>query len=95
MGTSWNKQHHPSTDIELTNIIKTTRSKSVIENQDDFEECVLIWLDSTIKDGDLWIEELNHIRKIINNIKIFNNPNDCIIFMKMIVSDKIFLIVSQ
>jgi hypothetical protein len=94
MGTSWNKQH-PSTDIELTNLIKTTRSKSIIENQDDFEECVLIWLDSTIKDGDLWIEELNHIRKIINNIKIFNNPNDCIIFMKMIVSDKIFLIVSQ
>lgn len=94
MGSILTKQS-PHETFELTNLARTVRSKSVTENQDDFEECVLIWLDSTIKDGDLWIEELNHIRKIINNIKIFNNPNDCIIFMKMIVSDKIFLIVSQ
>jgi hypothetical protein len=94
MGSTLNKQH-ANENIELTNLNKITRSKSITQNQDDVEECILIWLDSTIRDTDIWIEELRHARKIINNLKIFDNPNDCITFMKMVVSDKIFLIVSQ
>jgi len=94
MGTTSNKQHTIDS-IELTNRIKTTKSKLAIENQDDFEECILIWLDSTIKNADIWTEELTHCRKIINKLKIFDNPNDCITFMKMVIDDKIFLIVSQ
>jgi len=94
MGSTLNKQH-ANENIELTNLNKITRSKSITQNQDDVEECILIWLDSTIRDTDIWIEELRHARKIINNFKIFDNPNDCITFMKMVVSDKIFLIVSQ
>ena len=94
MGSILNKQQ-TIVDIELTTLIKRTRSKLITENIDDFEECILIWLESTIRENDLWSEELTNARKIINHLKIFDNPNDCITFMKMIVADKIFLIVSQ
>ena len=89
-----NKQHI-SESFEFTNLIKRTKSKLVMENQVDFEECILVWLDSTIKCTDDWIEELNVAREIINNFKIFDNLNDCVNYMKMVVNDKIFLIVSQ
>lgn len=98
MGSQLNKQqinHNNENNIELINPTRSTRSKSFIDNQDDFEECVLIWLDSTIRNSDIWSEELKYARQIINNIKIFDNPNDCIMFMKMVITDKIFLIVSQ
>jgi hypothetical protein len=94
MGSRLNKQHR-DVNLELTNLSKSTRTKLSAENTDDFEECILIWLDPTIRDDDIWEEELKHVRKIINNLKIFDNPNDCITFMKMVVADKIFLIVSQ
>ncbi|CAF0927206.1 unnamed protein product [Rotaria sp. Silwood1] len=94
MGSTLSKQHIHE-NLELTNLTRTIRSKSVTENQDDFEECILVWLDSTIKYTDDWTEELNRAREIINNLKIFDNPNDCINFMKMVVNDKIFLIVSH
>jgi hypothetical protein len=94
MGSRLNKQHR-DVNLELTNLSKSTRTKLNTENTDDFEECILIWLDPTIRDDDIWGEELKHVRKIINNLKIFDNPNDCITFMKMVVADKIFLIVSQ
>jgi hypothetical protein len=94
MGSILNKQ--PKTvNIELTTLIKTTKTKSINENSDDFEECILIWLDPTIRDTEIWSEELTSARKIITHFKIFDNPNDCITFMKMVVADKIFLIVSQ
>lgn len=95
MGSKLNKQLPNNINIESANPIKTIRSRSIIENPDDFEECILIWLDPTIRDTNLWTEELKHARKIINNLKIFDNPNDCITFMKMVITDKIFLIVSQ
>jgi hypothetical protein len=94
MGSKLNKQH-TNDSLELTNLAKTVRSRSILENQDDFEECILVWLDSTIKYTDDWTDELNYGREIINNLKIFDKPNDCVNFMKMIVNDKIFLIVSQ
>jgi hypothetical protein len=94
MGSKLSKQP-TNENLELTNLTRTSRSKSVTENQDDFEECVLVWLDSSIKYIDDWLEEFNHAREIINNLKTFDNPNDCINFMKMVISDKIFLIVSQ
>ncbi len=94
MGSILTKQS-PHETFELTNLARTVRSKSVTENQDDFEECVLVWLDPTLKHNDDWIEELNLSREIINNLKTFDNPNDCIAFLKMVIKDKIFLIVSQ
>jgi len=94
MGSVFNKQTS-NNNLELRNVARTTRSKSILENQDDFEECVLVWLDSTIAHNDDWNEELNYAREIINNLRTFDNPNDCINFMKMVISDKIFLIVSQ
>jgi hypothetical protein len=94
MGSRLNKQHTYDS-LELTNLAKTVRSRSILEHQDDFEECILVWLDSTIKYTDDWTDELNSGREIINNLKIFDKPNDCVNFMKMIVNDKIFLIVSQ
>jgi hypothetical protein len=94
MGSKLNKQR-PIVNLELTNSIKTTKTKSINENSDDFEECILIWLDPTIKDTELWSEELANARKIITRLKVFDNPNDCITFMKMVVADKIFLIVFQ
>ncbi|CAF0870612.1 unnamed protein product [Adineta steineri] len=94
MGSVVNKQRTDDS-LELTNLVKTIRTKSILENQDDFEECVLIWLDSSIKYNAHWADELNHAREIINNLKIFDQLNDCINFMKMIVYDKIFLIVSH
>ncbi|CAF5096324.1 unnamed protein product [Rotaria magnacalcarata] len=94
MGSILNKQHI-NESLELTNLTKTTRSKSVTENQDDFEECILVWLDSANQYNDDWIEESNHAREIINNLKTFDNPNDCINFIKMVVNDKVFLFVSQ
>ena len=94
MGPIPSKQHVRES-FELANLIKRTRSKLVIENHDDFEECILVWLDATIKYTDDWIEELNAAREIINNLKIFDNLNDCVNYMKMVVNNKIFLIVSQ
>lgn len=94
MGSLLNKQ--PKTEsLELTSLTKTARSKSVTENQDDFEECILIWLDSSIQYNDDWTNESNLAREIINNLKVFDNPDNCINFMKMVVNDKIFLLVSQ
>lgn len=94
MGPALNKQRQNEV-LELATLGKRARSKSVTENQDDFEECILVWLDSTIQYNDDWAEELNRAREIINNLKIFDNLNDCINFMKMVINDKIFLIVSQ
>ncbi|CAF0799812.1 unnamed protein product [Rotaria sordida] len=94
MGSTLSKQH-TNESLELKNLTKTTRSKSITEHQDDFEECILVWLDSAIKYTDDWNEELNRAREIINNLKIFDNPNNCVNFMKMVVNDKIFLIVSH
>ncbi|CAM4858384.1 unnamed protein product [Rotaria socialis] len=94
MGSILNKQH-TNESLELTNLAKTTRSKSVTENQDDFEEGILVWLDSANQYNDDWIEESNHARETINNLKTFDNPNDCINFIKMVVNDKVFLFVSH
>jgi len=81
--------------VELTNSLRTSRTRSVIEYPDEFEECILIWLDTTIRDTDRWSDHLYQARQIINHLKTFDNPYDCITYMKMIVSDKIFLIVSE
>jgi hypothetical protein len=89
MGSSLNKQPK-IVDLELK-----PRRKSNIEYSDEFEECVLIWLDPTIRDNDLWSEEITAVRQIITHVRTFDNPNDCITYMKMVVADKIFLIVSQ
>ncbi|CAF4553290.1 unnamed protein product, partial [Rotaria sp. Silwood2] len=94
MGSMLNRQHI-NENLELNNLINATRSKSVIENQDDFEECILVWLDPTLKYTDDWTKEFDRAREIINNLKTFDNLNDCINFMKMVVNDKIFLIVSH
>jgi hypothetical protein len=94
MGSTLNKQRTDES-LELTNLNRTTRSKSVTENQDDFEGSILVWLDPSIKYSDDWTEELNHAREIINNLKIFDNLNECVNFMKMIINDKVFLIISQ
>ena len=94
MGMRLNKQY-ANMNLELINMNRSMRNKSNGDNVHDFEECILIWLDSTLRDIDQWSDEINHIRKISNHLKIFHNPNDCITFMKMVVIDKIFLIVSQ
>ena len=91
MGPLSNKQHI-SESFELTNLIKRTRSKSVMENQDDFEEYILVCLDSTIKCTDDWIEKLNAAQEIINSLKIVDNFNDCVSYMKMVVNDKLFIV---
>ncbi|CAF1194882.1 unnamed protein product, partial [Adineta ricciae] len=89
------KRQRPNESLELTNLVKKVRTRSILETQDDFEECVLVWLDASLKYNDDWTEEFNHAREIIQNLKIFDKLNDCINFMKMIVNDKIFLIVSH
>ncbi|UJR28346.1 hypothetical protein I4U23_009588 [Adineta vaga] len=94
MGSTLKKQR-PNESLELTNLVKRVRTRSILETQDDFEECILIWLDSTINYNDDWTDELNHAREIINNLKLFDKLNDCIDFMKMVINKKIFLIVSH
>ena len=92
MGPILNKQR-PIVNVELTNINPSNRTQK--EHFDDFEECLLIWLDSTNQETDQWTEEFLHLRTITNHLKLFHNPQDCITFMKMIMIDKIFLLVSQ
>lgn len=92
MGPILNKQR-TIINVELTNLNRTNKIST--EHFDDFEECILIWLDSTIYDIDQWSEEFLQLRKITNHLKLFHNPHDCITFMKMIMIDKIFLLVSQ
>ena len=94
MGSTSTKQRKKN-DIELNPLRKTARSKSVTENQDDFEECILVWLGTTEKYSDEYQEELDGAREIINNLHVFNNLMDCVNFLKMIVHDKVFLLVSQ
>ena len=89
------KTQRPNESLELTNLVRKVRTRSILETQDDFEECVLVWLDASLKYNDDWTEEFNRAREIIQNLKIFDKFNDCVNFMKMIVNDKIFLIVSQ
>ena len=94
MSSIWTKQ--PVNDsLELTNLSQRVRTKSIVENRDDFEECILVWLDSTINIPEKWTKELKYARGIINKLKIFDNPTDCITFIKSIVEDKIFLFLSQ
>jgi hypothetical protein len=89
------RKQHANDSLELTSLVKKTRSQSLIEQQDDFEDCILVWLDATIKYTDDWSEKLDHARQIVNNLKTFDEPYDCINFIKMVVNDKVFLIVSQ
>ena len=94
MGSTLKKQR-PNDSVELTNLDKRLRTRSILETQDDFEECVLVWLDSTIARSEDWVDELSHARELIHNVKVFDKLNECINFMKTIVNDKIFLVVSQ
>lgn len=81
--------------FELKKLAKVTRSKSVLEQQEDFEEAVLVWLDTTLKDANQWTEEFDYIRELMNNVKVFHRFDECVSFLKTIVDEKVFLIVSQ
>lgn len=94
MGLTLNKQT-PIESLELKTLAKTTRSKSIIDQQDDFEECVLIWLDSSLKSFDYCPEEKDRAREIVNNLKTFSKSTECIDFLRTILIDKVFLIISK
>ena len=94
MGPTLNKQH-PIESLELKTLVKNTRSKSIIDQQDDFEECVLVWLDSAFKSGDYCLEEKSHAQEIVNNLKTFSKSTECIDFLRTVLNDKVFLIISK
>jgi hypothetical protein len=45
MGTRATKAFNRD-ELELKNLVQIKRSKSVSDNQDDLEDCALVWLDS-------------------------------------------------
>jgi hypothetical protein len=94
MGLTLNKEH-PIESLELKTLVKNTRSKSIIDQLDDFEECVLVWLDSSLKSFDHCLEEIGRAREIVNNLKLFSKSTECIDFLRTVLNDKVFLIISQ
>ena len=81
--------------FELKKIVKVARSKSILEQQDDFEEAVLVWLDPLLKQANQWTEEFDYVRELVTNVKTFHKLDECLQCLKTMVDDKIFLIVSQ
>ncbi|CAF1529931.1 unnamed protein product, partial [Didymodactylos carnosus] len=69
------------------------RSHQTSQGQ-NVEDLVLIWLDvdSNKTDDDVI---LNKLRSIVNYIKIFDQLDECINYIKSITNEKIFLIVSD
>lgn len=92
---SFSKKLERLESFELKKLVKVARSKSILEQQEDFEEAVLVWLDTTLKHANQWTEEFHYIRELVNNVKTFDKLDECLQCLKTMVDDKVFLIVSQ
>ena len=56
----------------------------------------LIWLDNNINTNESnYCSTITQLRAVINNIKTFNDPNQCISFLKDISSGNIIMIISE
>ncbi|CAF0958499.1 unnamed protein product [Didymodactylos carnosus] len=58
------------------------------------EDFIVIWLDSNINTSDECLETQVRLRSIINYLKVFDNTNECLLYLSSIKNEKIFLIVS-
>jgi hypothetical protein len=94
MGTRATKAFNRD-ELELKNLVQIKRSKSVSDNQDDLEDCALVWLDSDVKYSSFWHTQIESVRSIISNLNIFNNIPDCLSYFHTTINDKIFLITTK
>ncbi|CAF0788094.1 unnamed protein product [Didymodactylos carnosus] len=81
--------------IELFDIFDGNSSLSSSKSTNGeliFEDYVVIWLDTNIT-GD-WQETEMEIRPIINYFKTFDNVDECIKYIKSLIDEKVFLIVT-
>ncbi|CAF1615543.1 unnamed protein product, partial [Didymodactylos carnosus] len=65
------------------------------QQQENLEDFTVIWIDSNIDKTDDCIQIRARLRLLINYLKTFDEPNDeCLCYIKQIVNEKIFLIIS-
>lgn len=67
----------------------TSRSQRILQN------FLLVWLDANMNEKeDFFKTSLEQLRQFVASVNTFTNPNECYDFMKTILDETIFLIVS-
>src|SRR5690349_10079104 len=79
---------------EVVPYINNIRAKKGEENEtigsnSTIKDYIIVWLDSNIDQN-----ILSELQQVVNTIKTFIDPNECINFIEQIKSGKVFLIVS-
>ncbi|CAF1448492.1 unnamed protein product, partial [Didymodactylos carnosus] len=64
------------------------------EQQPNFEDFLVAWLDTNIEKPDTLCDRKTQLSSIINRVKQFDNPVDCINYISTIDEEQIFLITS-
>lgn len=60
------------------------------------ENCILIWLNSSLNESDLHYQNLiTQLRQIINSINVFSDLDQCVAFVHQRGAEKLFIIVSD
>jgi hypothetical protein len=66
-----------------------------INNERNLEPFILVWYDACVNDNDDDRQIQDELHYSINFIKIFNNSNECQIFIKEIKTEKVMCIDSK
>jgi len=78
-------------------IINSNKTKPIVPSSRSrvVENFIVIWLDSTISETNEDTQNsITQLRHIVNSIKTFTDPDQCIDFIIQIEQEKIFLIIS-
>jgi tetratricopeptide (TPR) repeat protein len=67
-------------------------SNFVLEERENLDDSIIIWLRSTDNND---IESISRLRTIVNRVKVFRNVGTCLNYIHLLQDEKIFFIVSS
>jgi hypothetical protein len=65
-----------------------------LDNDGNIEELSMIWFDANIRQTDDYLEMIDTLRSITNDLKLFDNIDERMNCINSIIADEIFFIVS-